>query len=78
MIERPTTKRRRKDTQVATLATQLRMLTRAVTAAQRSAAGVRHAPDAIAMFYDLARLDEALGEVREAASALEQLVRFPN
>lgn len=61
-----------------TVKTQLRMLTQAVKAAQRSAAGVRQAPDAVAMFYDLARLDEALGQVREAASALEQIVRFPN
>lgn len=69
---------RGKDPDVATLALQLRTLARAVVDAQRSAAGVRHAPDAVALFYDLARLDEALGRVREAASALEQFVERAN
>ena len=76
MIQRPA--RRKRDTEFATLATQLRMLTKAVTAAQRSAADVRHAPDVVALFYDLARLDESLARVREAAAALERLVSFPN
>lgn len=56
----------------------VRELTRLIAQAQRCAANARRAPDPIAQFYDLARLDGTLQSLRCLVDTLADLVQQPN
>ncbi len=57
------------------LAPALRALRLAAGAAQRYANRARTAPDAVALFYDLARVDDELVQIRSALARLDYEIR---